>query len=344
MSLVLEQNANLQPLHTLAFAAQARYFARVQNVQQLAQAYQKAQTDKIPLYPLGHGSNLILPEFVNAFVVQWMPKHIRCCAQTSDYVELEVDAGCVWDDLVNFSVQKTWYGLENLAAIPGTVGAAPVQNIGAYGVEFASVVQGVQIFDAQKGELFWLEASACEFAYRHSRFKVAAVQGGLRGHTFIVAVRIRLAKQGQLNFSYADLAQGPDAPKTPAQMAARIRAIRAAKLPDPKILPNVGSFFQNPVICRAQAQSLQAQYPQIPLYATPEPDKVKVAAAWLIETCGLKGWRQGHVGVSPQQALVLVHYGHGRVQELLTLAGLIQQQVKQKFAIELQPEPEYWGT
>lgn len=344
MSLVLEQNANLQALHTLAFAARARYFARVQNVHQLAQAYQEAQASKIPLYPLGQGSNLILPEFVDAFVVQWTPQQIRCCAQTADYVELEVDAGCLWDDLVDFSVQNAWYGLENLAAIPGTVGAAPVQNIGAYGVEFASVVQGIQIFDARQAKLCWLDAAACEFAYRHSRFKVAHAQGGLQGQAFIVAVRIRLAKQGTLNFSYADLAQGPEMPSTPAQMAARIRAIRATKLPDPKVLANVGSFFQNPVISQTQAQALQAQYPQIPLYATPEPDKVKVAAAWLIETCGLKGWRQGQVGVSPQQALVLVHYGQGQVQELLALARLIQQRVQQRFAIELQPEPEYWGA
>jgi UDP-N-acetylmuramate dehydrogenase len=248
---------------------------------------------------------------------------------------LEVGAGVDWHEFVSWTLEHNFLGLENLALIPGTVGAAPIQNIGAYGVEVGEYIDSIEAFDSAVHAFVTLPQEACRFSYRDSYFK----QNPSR---FIVTkVVFKFPKIWQARLQYADLAkQFNESNSTPSAMQIfnTVCAIRSNKLPDPKVIGNVGSFFQNPVINNEQHLRLIKQFPSLISY-TDSPGMRKLAAGWLIDQCGFKGKRMGSVGVYEKQALVLVNYGGGTSTDILNLAKSIQEEVKNKFGIQLEIEP-----
>ena len=279
---------------------------------------------------LGEGSNSI-------FLTDWQGDILRYVADRvvwqpqDDTLFLHVEAGCNWHQLVQSTVAEGWWGLENLALIPGSVGAAPVQNIGAYGVELADCCTYVDFFDWQSRTAQRLTPEQCQFGYRDSIFKTT-----LAGKGVIVAVGLQLQRQSKPQLSYKGL-DHLSAACTPADVMQAVIAVRQSKLPDPAVLANCGSFFKNPVLSFSQFQALVQAYPAVPNY--PQPDQTyKVAAAWLIEQAGLKGHRNGEIGCYPLQPLVLVNYGGGTAAQLHELIQLIQQSVQHKFSVMLEPE------
>lgn len=290
----------------------------------------KTYQPEIPFLLLGEGSNSI-------FLSDWPGEILRFTAagiqteQKAEQLLLHVEAGHNWHQLVSWTVHEGWWGLENLALIPGSVGAAPVQNIGAYGAELADTCTYVDFFHWQSRKVQRLLASECRFGYRDSIFKHQ-----LAGQGVIVAVGFCLNRQGRAKLNYKGLDHLPADANLPAVMNAVI-AVRQTKLPDPAKLANCGSFFKNPVVPAAQFELLQQRYPAIANY--PQADgQIKLAAAWLIEQVGLKGYQLGGIACYQQQPLVLVNQGQGTATELLQLIELIQQAVLDKFQVQLEPE------
>jgi len=297
------------------------------NLQQLVEL--EAMTT-LPFYILGEGSNTLFVDQIAPVIIK--PNfHGISVEETAEYFIVTVGASENWHQLVCFCLERGINGLENLALIPGSVGAAPVQNIGAYGVEFADFCQQVDYFDLVNKQMVTLTASQCLFSYRDSIFKQALHNSGI-----ITQVVLSFPKKWQANFSYHGLDNLNESSSATEIMLQVIR-LRQSKLPDPKSLPNAGSFFKNPVICNREFRELKKKHPQIPHYpqATGE---IKLAAGWLIEQAGLKGIRYGAVGVHSQQALVLVNYQQGTGSDMVSLAKYIQRQVKRKFGIDINPE------
>ena len=333
------QQQPLRNLNTFGFDATARYFIAAKTVEDIQVALQFIQQKSLPLLILGEGSNLILAADVQGLVLKLAIGGIELCDESADRVTLRVAAGENWHSFVQWCLQRGYFGLENLSLIPGSVGAAPVQNIGAYGVELKDVFGGLQAIDRHTGECLSLDRKACQFGYRESIFK-----GAERGRYIITHVDFQLSKRAQLNTRYgaieAELARmGVEA--NPQRVSEAVCALRRSKLPDPSELGNAGSFFKNPVIANAQFNDLKTQFQNIVAYAD-KSGYTKLAAGWLIDQCGWKGFRQGAVGVHVQQALVLVNYGGGRAEELLALAARIQQSVQQRFGVELEMEPSIY--
>jgi len=291
--------------------------------------------DQVPCI-LGEGSNSIFLTDLSLPVVRFCQKQRQVVAETQQQVQLHVGAGHNWHQLVLWSVAQGWWGLENLALIPGSVGAAPVQNIGAYGVELADCCDYVDFFHWQDRQVQRLSRNECQFGYRDSIFKHQ-----LAGKGVIVAVGLTLQKQGQAKTGYRGLEQLTA--QSPVQdVMATIIAVRQSKLPDPAQLANCGSFFKNPVIPEVLFQRLISNYPALPAY--PQPDgQVKVAAGWLIEQAGFKGKRLGGIGCYELQALVLVNFGDGTAAELQQMIQLIRQGVLTMFQINLEPEVRLIG-
>ncbi len=331
----IQVGINLQDKNTLGFAAQARYFAQPENLEQLQQALAFARQQQLPVFPLGGGSNLIMDSDLDALVIQMNNCELDYQPLDQGKVQLTVGAGVNWHQLVMDSVERGYFGLENLALIPGHVGAAPVQNIGAYGIELADRLVSLQVVHIVSGEVQTLSKAECDFAYRDSIFKQA-----LKGQVIITQLTLCLSIQADdLRLGYGDLAARLEGQELSAKnIAQAVCDIRQSKLPDPELLGNAGSFFKNPIIARTQADALKAQYPNMPLYPV-DDQRSKLAAGWLIEQCGLKGHRKGPVGVYEKQALVLVHFGEGRVQDLLELADAVKAKVQEKFAVTLEVEP-----
>ena len=255
---------------------------------------------------------------------------------------VEAGAGENWHAFVLWTLARGWPGLENLALIPGTVGAAPVQNIGAYGLEVGELVARVRAWDFRRNDYVDYSREACRFAYRHSVFKEEGRH--LDGSLAIVALTLRLPKRWQANCRYADVAQELTArgitQPVASDVAAAVIAVRQRKLPDPAVLPNAGSFFHNPIVSAAQAAELQQRYPDVPIY--PQPDgRVKLAAGWLIEAAGWKGKALGPVGMYQKQALVLVNHGGASGEDVRRSMAAVQAAVRTKFAVELTPEPVF---
>ena len=290
----------------------------------------QAYHPKEPPLILGEGSNCI-------FLTDWRTEVVRFVATDivqnvqGDILHLHVAAGCNWHQLVEMTVAQGWWGLENLALIPGSVGAAPVQNIGAYGVEMADSCSYVDFFYWDTKTIERLTREQCAFGYRDSIFKAK-----LAGKGIIVAVGFKLIRNGHAHLSYKGL-DHLSQDSSPIQVMQAVMAVRQSKLPDPALVANCGSFFKNPLVDAAHFEALVLQYPAIPNYPQPE-QYVKVAAAWLIEQVGLKGYQIGDIGCYPLQPLVLVNYGSGSSEQLIELVHLIQQSVKDKFAIHLEPE------
>jgi UDP-N-acetylmuramate dehydrogenase len=248
----------------------------------------------------------------------------------------------LWNDLVHWSLARGWNGLENMALIPGTVGACPIQNIGAYGVEVAEFIETVEAYNRLTGQTERLPNNACAFGYRDSRFKRE------RDEWVITAVEFRLSANRALKMNYAGVpeelaAMGIDSPKA-VHLAEAISRIRSRKLPNPALIGNAGSFFKNPVLPDAQTVGLKAQYPALPVFPSGQAGFSKLSAAWLIEQAGWKGYRQGDAGIAAQHALVLVNHGHASGQELLQVARQVVASVKDRLGITLEPEPRILGA
>ncbi len=334
VSLALQEHVNLRPYNTLGVDALARYFVDVHNEAELLAVDSLAKDLGMPLLALGGGSNLLLTQDVAALVVRINSRGIRLLSDDGEQVLVEAQAGEPWHSFVLTMLAQGFCGLENLSLIPGTVGAAPVQNIGAYGVEVRDVMAGLTALDRQTGLLQEFTPEQCQFAYRDSRFKQEA------GRWLIVRVRFALQRSFLAHLEYGPLRQRLAHLEclTPLAVSQAVCAIRREKLPDPAELHNAGSFFKNPVISSAQAQRLNQRYPKLMAY--PQTDgRVKLAAGWLIEQAGWKGFRVGDAGVHDRQALVLVNYGQATGLQMLALAKRIVADVALKFNVALEMEP-----
>lgn len=328
----------LAPHTTFGLPARAAHYIELTDSGDLPEICRLLEFDAATVCWLGGGSNILFMQDFPSLVVRMATRGIRELERTPDSVLLEAQAGENWHGFVQSSLHMGLGGLENLSLIPGTVGASPVQNIGAYGVEVKDRIHSVRCFDVQTQEWRELSNAECRFAYRDSIFKHEG-----RQRYVITSVVFRLDTQFVPNVKYGDLAQvlaeqcGGRAP-TAQDVAQAVCAIRHSKLPDPAVLGNVGSFYKNPLVDAAHAQTLLAQYPQMPHY--PQPDgRVKLAAGWLIDQCGLKGKTIGGAAVHDKQALVLVNKNHATAADVRALSDEICRIVAQRFAVDLQPEP-----
>ena len=328
----------LAPHTTFGLPARAAHYIELTDSGDLPEICRLPEFDAATVCWLGGGSNVLFMQDFPSLVVRMATRGIRELERTPDSVLLEAQAGENWHGFVQSSLHMELGGLENLSLIPGTVGASPVQNIGAYGVEVKDRIHSVRCFDVQSQEWCELSNAECRFAYRDSIFKHEG-----RQRYVITSVVFRLDTQFVPNVKYGDLAQvlaeqcSGRAP-TAQDVAQAVCAIRRSKLPDPAVLGNVGSFYKNPLVDAAHAQTLLAQYPQMPHY--PQPDgRMKLAAGWLIDQCGLKGKTIGGAAVHDKQALVLVNKNHATAADVRALSDEICRIVAQRFAVDLQPEP-----
>ncbi|MDI3326098.1 UDP-N-acetylmuramate dehydrogenase [Pontibacterium granulatum] len=328
------KNADLTALNSFGFASRAQYLFDAASDSELLEAVAFACEQELPFLVIGGGSNLVLDEYIPGVVVRQTSSGYRLLEEDEQSVLLEVAAGQNWHQLVEQTVHAGWSGLENMALIPGTVGAAPVQNIGAYGVELKDRFVSLTAYDREERVFVEFSASQCCFEYRNSIFK-----SGAPGRYIITRVRLRLSKLFAPRTGYGVLSHYLDGQDVTAQRVFdAVVAIRQSKLPDPQDLGNAGSFFENPVVPVEQCERLRAEYPDLVAY--PERDGfMKLAAGWLIDQAGWKGYRAGHVGVYEKQALVLVNYGQGSARELMMLAAKIQASVMEKYGVALVPEP-----
>jgi len=334
-------NAPLRGYNTLALPARAAAFVEVSSDAELAEALAWAGDRGLPVVPLGAGSNIVLAADLQALVIHQQSRGIQVLENDAEAVSLHIAAGENWHRLVGWCLERGYHGLENLALIPGTVGAAPIQNIGAYGVELRGSFLRLHAREIADGSAVVLDREACEFGYRDSVFKRA-----MKDRLVITAVDLRLSRSPQVDISYPSLSQyfreHPDIDPTPAAVFDAVVEIRGSRLPDPGREPNAGSVFKNPVISPGDAARLAESAPGCPQF--PQPDgRVKVPAAWLIEQCGWKGVRRGDVGVHRQHALVLVNHGNGDGGQLLSLAREIARSVLATFGLELEMEPRIYG-
>ena len=283
---------------------------------------------------LSGGNNILFTRDYDGLLLTPVSQRIALLGEEEGTVHVRADAGVEWDDLVEWAVQRGLWGLENLSLIPGKAGAAPVQNIGAYGCEAKDAIERVHMFCVENCKCMTLDAAHCCFGYRESIFK-----HDLRGRVVITAVDIRLSRTPQPRLGYGDVEREVEARggATLRNIREAICAIRRAKLPDPAVLGNAGSFFKNPVVGAAAAERLLAEYPDMPHYPAPE-GRVKLAAGWLIDRAGMKGRRKGAVGVHERQALVLVNHGGATGGEVIAFAHEVQERVREKFGIEIDTE------
>jgi UDP-N-acetylmuramate dehydrogenase len=331
----LTPNMGLKHRNTFGLDSMAELAYDITSADQLPALMKALKEKKLPWRVLGGGSNVILPEYLPGATLLMNILNQEILKSDTQSTYLSVGAGVNWHDLVAWTLENDLPGLENLALIPGTVGAAPIQNIGAYGVEVGEYIDSIEAFDSATHAFVTLPQEACQFAYRDSYFKQ-------HPNRFIVTkVVFQFPKAWQARLQYADLTrQFADANSTPSaqQIFAAVCTIRSQKLPDPKVIGNAGSFFQNPIISDTECELLEKQFPGIVSY----PDitgKRKLAAGWLIDQCGFKGKRVGPVGVYEKQALVLVNHGGGTATDILNLAKSIQEVVLDKFKVQLEIEP-----
>ncbi|NRF67976.1 UDP-N-acetylmuramate dehydrogenase [Aquincola sp. S2] len=340
-SLAIEHAVSLRELNTFGLPAVAHTLVRITDDADVRRMLGHPQIGRAPKLILGGGSNLILTRDPQAVVLRVEVMGRRLVEERPDAWIVEVGAGERWHETVAWTLDQGWPGLENLALIPGSVGAAPVQNIGAYGVELQDRFESLDAVDLVTGRSVTLSAAACAFGYRDSVFKQTGF-GGLAGKSLITRVRLKLPRPWQPVIGYLDLERkiaetGVQAPD-PRTIFDWICAIRRAKLPDPAEVGNAGSFFKNPVVSPEQCRDIIARDPHIVHYAI-DGGRFKLAAGWLIDACGWKGKSIGRAGVYEKQALVLVNRGGASGAEVVTLARAIQESVYGRFGIRLEPEP-----
>ncbi|NLC55936.1 MAG: UDP-N-acetylmuramate dehydrogenase [Armatimonadetes bacterium] len=323
---------SLRQHNTFGVDAQAAFFARVQTPAELAALLEDPELRGAPRLVLGGGSNILFTRDFDGLVIENAIEGIRVLAREGDTAVVEAGAGVVWHDLVLFCVEHDLGGLENLALIPGRVGASPIQNVGAYGVEIKDVFESLEAMEIATGRVRTFRLEECRFGYRNSVFKQEA-----KGRYIILAVRFRLTtREHRLNLGYAALASLRPTPTTIRDVCEAVIAIRRSKLPDPAELGNAGSFFKNPEVSLEQYAALKAAHPGLVAY--PSEGGMKLAAGWLIEQCGWKGKRVGNVGAHARQALVIVNYGGATGAEILDFARQVQASVAARFGVALQTE------
>jgi len=343
--MIVEHNVPLQAHNSFGIVAKARELVRVRSQADVEQLLADPALAVRPKFVLGGGSNIVLTGDVKPLVLKVEVAGRRVVEDGPRATLVEAGAGENWHDLVTWTLDQGLPGLENLALIPGTVGASPVQNVGAYGVELQDRFESLDAIDLATGRLFTLDAAQCAFGYRNSVFKHAPAQAGdlgLAGRALILRVRLRLPKPWKPVLGYVDLerkrAESGIREPSARQIYDWICAIRSAKLPDPRVIGNAGSFFKNPTVTPEQCTDIIAREPGIVHYPMPD-GSVKLAAGWLIDACGWKGKSVGNAGVYEKQALVLVNRGGATGGEVVTLARAIQTSVYERFGIRLEPEP-----
>ncbi|ROO00153.1 UDP-N-acetylenolpyruvoylglucosamine reductase [Pseudomonas moraviensis] len=336
MSLQIQAQVSLKAFNTFGVDVRAQLFAEAHSDADVREALAYAASHDVPLLVIGGGSNLLLTADVQALVLRMATRGIRLLSDDGSRVVIEAEAGEPWHPFVQHTLAQGLAGLENLSLIPGTVGAAPMQNIGAYGVEIKDVFAGLTALDRESGELRDFSLEDCNFGYRDSVFKQQP------GRWLILRVRFRLDRAAHLHLEYGPVRQrlseqGIEQP-TPTDVSRAICSIRSEKMPDPAVLGNAGSFFKNPLVPAAVVTQIKAQHPDLVAY--PQADgQMKLAAGWLIERAGWKGFRDGDAGVHKLQALVLVNYGTATGLQLLDLAQRIQKDIAERFQVELEMEP-----
>ncbi len=329
----ISENVSLREHNSFGFDISAEYFFSAKSLAEIQEVLQWRQKHNKPLLVLGGGSNTVFTRNVTGLVL-----HVAIDELTTDENENDINvhagAGVNWHQLVKQTVFSGQYGLENLALIPGNAGAAPIQNIGAYGKELCDNLISVDVLHRETGETATLSNKECDFGYRHSLFKTPA------GADFIVlGIHMRLSPQDKPVITYQALQNAmQNTPPTACEVFDQVCRLRQSKLPDPKVIGNAGSFFKNPVIPCQQVDALRKEYPDLPVYPHSEAE-CKLPAAWLIDRAGWKGHRSGDVGVHSQQALVLVNHGGGNGQQIAILADEIQKDVTQRYQIHLEREP-----
>lgn len=331
----LEENKSLKSFNTFGIDCNARYFISINSKEELRNVL--ASESKKELFVLGGGSNLLLSRDINGLVLHINMKGIRVLSQQEEEVVVEAKAGENWHEFVRYCLANDFGGVENLALIPGNVGTAPIQNIGAYGVELKDVFEGCTALKIDTLEEVHFRKEDCLFGYRDSIFKHRA-----KNKYIITEVLFRLtAKNHMLHTSYGDIQRVLDekgvANASIKDVAQAVIDIRSSKLPDPKVLGNSGSFFKNPIIDAHEFQKFRNRFPEAPFYEV-SPTEFKIPAGWLIEQAGFKGKRFGDAGVHKNQALVLVNYGQASGREIWELALQIQEKVKTLFGILIEPE------
>ena len=328
----IKKNFDLTKYNTFGVQAVARFFVEINSEKDLVELFTRLEFKQNERLFLGGGSNILFTKDFDGIVVFNRLKGIEILHEDDENVLLKSMGGEWWNDLVNFSVEHKYWGIENLALIPGTVGATPVQNIGAYGVELKDILDQVEAYEIATGQKIIFTNAECKFGYRDSIFK-----NEFRGKYFISAVVLKLNKIEKKNIRYKTLEEYLDKNKIEAKnskdIASAIAEIRRSKLPDPKILGNAGSFFKNIFVSEEKLSELQNKFPEMPFFQ--ENNIIKIPAGWLIEQCGWKGKRLGNVGVHDKQALVLVNYGGSTGEEIKNLSNQINDSVYQKFGLKL---------
>ncbi len=337
-SLLLQQDVSLQAMNTLGLPARADCFVEITETDQLFELAQLLEQSSMPLLVLGGGSNLVLGDKVPGIVAHIKIKGWHVVQEESDSLLLKVGAGENWHQTVERTLESGYFGLENLALIPGTVGAAPMQNIGAYGVELKDRLHSVEVFDRELQQLSSFSCADCLFGYRDSRFKRVDPN-----RYIITAVVLKLSRVPELCLEYGGLRSelvGLECP-SPQDVFDAVCRVRRSKLPDPAMLGNAGSFFKNPVVDQRSYEQIRSVYPDLVAF----PDQSghwKLAAGWLIDRAGLKGEREGEVGTYDKQALVLVNLGNAHRKDVEFFANRVSNEVKQRFGVELEAEPRFY--
>lgn len=324
---------NLAERNSFHVEQRARRLIEFETEEELLAIFRRERPDRWMV--LSGGNNILFTQDYEGLILSPVSQRIEPLDESAESIRLRVGAGVEWDDLVAWAVERNLWGIENLSLIPGKVGAAPVQNIGAYGAEAKDVIRSVRFYDVEADCMRTLTREECVFGYRESIFKQS-----LKGRTVITEIEIELSKKAAPRLGYGDVEREVErlGGATLRNIREAICSIRRSKLPDTAVLGNAGSFFKNPVVARVVAEELLAQYPEMPHYATGDPEQVKLAAGWLIDRAGLKGYREGRVGVHERQALVLVNHGGATGGEVIALARKVQETVKQKFGIVIDTE------
>ena len=332
---MIQQSIDLSAYTTFGVHATAALFGTFDSEESLSSIL--STNIKRPILILGGGSNILATKDIDALVLKNEISGIKVVTEDDDFVIVESGAGEIWHEFVMHCVQNDWSGIENLSLIPGSVGASPMQNIGAYGVEIKDVFDSLDAFHIQDGTIKTFTKEECEFGYRESVFKRK-----LKDQYIILRVRFKLSKRPKINTKYGAIeaqlqSKGITSP-TIKDVSDAVIAIRSSKLPDPKILGNAGSFFKNPVVTTSVANSILEDYPDAPVYDTTDKELKKLAAGWLIEKAGWKGKRIGNCGVHEKQALVLVNFGGATGSEIFNLSQQILDDVYRMFGVQLERE------
>ncbi|HJR13224.1 MAG TPA: UDP-N-acetylmuramate dehydrogenase [Rhodanobacteraceae bacterium] len=337
----LTENASLRDRNTLRVGARAAWLAEIHDVEAIPDLLDHPPLRGRPTLLLGEGSNVLFAGDFDGAILTMKNRGVDILADDAAATRIRVAAGEHWDDFVRWTLAHGHAGLENLILIPGSVGAAPMQNIGAYGVEVGEFIESVEAYDLQQRHHSVFQNAACEFGYRDSIFKRNP------DRWLITSVTLRLPRDWKPRTEYSGIQEelqrrGLTRPAS-IHVADAVVALRTRKLPDPKVIGNAGSFFKNPLVPAADADALRVEHPQLPSWPTANGTS-KLSAAWLIETCGFKGLREGDAGISNRHALVLVNHGHATGAQLWAFAQHVREGVRERFGVELEPEPRVIGA